>query len=272
MSYYNLNCSALYSVCSFCGPCLHCYIFTLRWPVQCSHYEAHRSIVICDFKFWLKWTWHLLVQPTKCAGEQLPTDGLLFPTPAASRLMLKVPKGPMPRVGTREHEMFLNESTNGAKRREKGDFGQASKWANPQVFRARHAWQCGKLELFQCDSRHRPEGFESVPQNNPWLCIYDKPPKVDPTQLLLRKIKLFAWLVWTGLSAPTSGFVYRNCTANGWSELYPPYQKACAFRNDSEPESEVPTSWKIVPISDLASFFPALPFSFSYSSINSQKQ
>ncbi|CAG12267.1 unnamed protein product, partial [Tetraodon nigroviridis] len=34
------------------------------------------------------------------------------------------------------------------------------------------------------------------------------------------------------------GFVYRNCTAHGWSELYPPYQEACAFRNDSEPESE----------------------------------
>lgn len=36
--------------------------------------------------------------------------------------------------------------------------------------------------------------------------------------------------------------MYRNCTADGWSELYPPYQEACAFRNDSEPESEVQTS------------------------------
>lgn len=41
------------------------------------------------------------------------------------------------------------------------------------------------------------------------------------------------------LSAPTPGFVYRNCTADGWSEMYPPYEEACAFSDDSEPESEV---------------------------------
>lgn len=41
------------------------------------------------------------------------------------------------------------------------------------------------------------------------------------------------------LSAPTSGFVYRNCNVDGWSEIYPPYEEACAFSDDSEPESEV---------------------------------
>lgn len=43
------------------------------------------------------------------------------------------------------------------------------------------------------------------------------------------------------LSAPTPGFVYRNCTIDGWSEMYPPYDEACAFSDDSEPESEVQT-------------------------------
>lgn len=38
---------------------------------------------------------------------------------------------------------------------------------------------------------------------------------------------------------PTLGYVYRNCTADGWSEMYPPYEEACAFSDDSEPESEV---------------------------------
>ncbi|XP_019739213.1 vasoactive intestinal polypeptide receptor 1-like [Hippocampus comes] len=34
------------------------------------------------------------------------------------------------------------------------------------------------------------------------------------------------------------GFVYRNCTADGWSDIYPPYQEVCAFSDDSGPESE----------------------------------
>ncbi|TKS79653.1 Vasoactive intestinal polypeptide receptor 1 [Collichthys lucidus] len=34
------------------------------------------------------------------------------------------------------------------------------------------------------------------------------------------------------------GFVYRNCNIDGWSEIYPPYEEACAFSDDSEPESE----------------------------------
>uniref|UniRef100_A0A8C2ZSE2 Growth hormone releasing hormone receptor a n=1 Tax=Cyclopterus lumpus TaxID=8103 RepID=A0A8C2ZSE2_CYCLU len=34
------------------------------------------------------------------------------------------------------------------------------------------------------------------------------------------------------------GYVSRNCSVHGWSEMYPPYDEACAFSDDSEPESE----------------------------------
>ncbi|XP_041660105.1 vasoactive intestinal polypeptide receptor 1-like [Cheilinus undulatus] len=34
------------------------------------------------------------------------------------------------------------------------------------------------------------------------------------------------------------GHVYRNCTDGGWSEMYPNYEEACAFSDDSEPETE----------------------------------
>ncbi|KAM9791870.1 pituitary adenylate cyclase-activating polypeptide type I receptor-like isoform 1-T1 [Syngnathus typhle] len=34
------------------------------------------------------------------------------------------------------------------------------------------------------------------------------------------------------------GLVYRNCTAEGWSDIYPPYQEVCAFSDDNGPESE----------------------------------
>ncbi|XP_020784786.1 growth hormone releasing hormone receptor a [Boleophthalmus pectinirostris] len=34
------------------------------------------------------------------------------------------------------------------------------------------------------------------------------------------------------------GWVYRNCTSKGWSELYPPYDEVCEFSEDPEPEYE----------------------------------
>ncbi|XP_033959581.1 vasoactive intestinal polypeptide receptor 1-like [Pseudochaenichthys georgianus] len=36
----------------------------------------------------------------------------------------------------------------------------------------------------------------------------------------------------------SQGFVFRNCTEDGWAEMYPPYNDACAFSDDSEPETE----------------------------------
>ncbi|KAM8838061.1 vasoactive intestinal polypeptide receptor 1-like isoform 4-T4 [Synchiropus picturatus] len=36
----------------------------------------------------------------------------------------------------------------------------------------------------------------------------------------------------------SQGFVYRTCTADGWSEMTPPYEEACVFSSDGEPESE----------------------------------
>ncbi|XP_061879380.1 growth hormone releasing hormone receptor a isoform X1 [Entelurus aequoreus] len=36
----------------------------------------------------------------------------------------------------------------------------------------------------------------------------------------------------------SQGFVYRNCTADGWSDMYPPYEEVCVFSDDGEPESE----------------------------------
>ncbi|KTG39029.1 hypothetical protein cypCar_00014099 [Cyprinus carpio] len=35
-------------------------------------------------------------------------------------------------------------------------------------------------------------------------------------------------------SCLVKGFIYRNCTSNGWSDPYPPYEEACAFEDDSE--------------------------------------
>ncbi|KAM4629868.1 vasoactive intestinal polypeptide receptor 1 [Polymixia lowei] len=40
------------------------------------------------------------------------------------------------------------------------------------------------------------------------------------------------------LFANNQGYIYRNCTEDGWSELYPTYEEACEFAEDTEAESE----------------------------------
>lgn len=61
------------------------------------------------------------------------------------------------------------------------------------------------------------------------------------------------------LFPPTSGYVYRNCTADGWSGMYPPYEEACLVSDVSESESEVAThahAVVIMPISWTYSYCP----------------
>lgn len=38
------------------------------------------------------------------------------------------------------------------------------------------------------------------------------------------------------------GYIYMNCTEDGWSELYPSYEEACEFTEDKEPGPEVRAS------------------------------
>ncbi|XP_061593321.1 pituitary adenylate cyclase-activating polypeptide type I receptor-like [Cololabis saira] len=38
--------------------------------------------------------------------------------------------------------------------------------------------------------------------------------------------------------ANNHGYIYRNCTEDGWSDLYPSYEEACVILEDEEPESE----------------------------------
>uniref|UniRef100_A0A665WD15 Pituitary adenylate cyclase-activating polypeptide type I receptor-like n=1 Tax=Echeneis naucrates TaxID=173247 RepID=A0A665WD15_ECHNA len=40
------------------------------------------------------------------------------------------------------------------------------------------------------------------------------------------------------LFAHQQGYIYRNCTEEGWSDPYPSYEKACEFAEDEETESE----------------------------------
>uniref|UniRef100_A0A3Q1D6D2 Growth hormone releasing hormone receptor b n=1 Tax=Amphiprion ocellaris TaxID=80972 RepID=A0A3Q1D6D2_AMPOC len=40
------------------------------------------------------------------------------------------------------------------------------------------------------------------------------------------------------LFANNQGYIYRNCTEEGWSDLYPSYEEACEFAEDEETEPE----------------------------------
>uniref|UniRef100_A0A8C2WRV3 Growth hormone releasing hormone receptor b n=1 Tax=Cyclopterus lumpus TaxID=8103 RepID=A0A8C2WRV3_CYCLU len=40
------------------------------------------------------------------------------------------------------------------------------------------------------------------------------------------------------LFANNQGYIYRNCTEDGWSDLYPSYEEACEFTEDEETEPE----------------------------------
>ncbi|XP_028831863.1 growth hormone releasing hormone receptor a isoform X2 [Denticeps clupeoides] len=44
------------------------------------------------------------------------------------------------------------------------------------------------------------------------------------------------------LFSHNQGYVFRNCTKEGWTDLYPPYEEACDFGQDVEPESEFYTA------------------------------
>ena len=48
------------------------------------------------------------------------------------------------------------------------------------------------------------------------------------------------------LSDPATGYMYRNCTEQGWTELLPPYDEACVFNQDDEPGLEVEGSSGLV--------------------------
>ncbi|KAJ8377026.1 hypothetical protein SKAU_G00076060 [Synaphobranchus kaupii] len=49
------------------------------------------------------------------------------------------------------------------------------------------------------------------------------------------------------------GYIFRNCTKDGWTDLYPTYEEACEFGEDVATESEVGVErgggayWKIWP-------------------------
>lgn len=78
---------------------------------------------------------------------------------------------------------------------------------------------------------------------NPFEVVSGRAQKIIKEQhsyiCAIETLEINLLLAFSLFGFPTLGYVYRNCTADGWSEMYPPYEEACVFSDDSEPESEV---------------------------------
>lgn len=206
-----------------------------------------------------------------------------FLTPAVSRGTLEGLNVLRLRRAQEGIDCFQDERTNLAKWHEEGGVGQATKWANAQHSEC-HAWQCGKCGFLKwltgimhvllsiCFERSTKIAYFAVfPIGKKWKPnLHEGWWDLNRVYKNVKKSVDSICICWIVPSGPTLGFVYRNCTAHGWSELYPPYQEACAFRNDSEPESEVQTSDSFSSFLSSHVFFPLSFLSPSTELINSR--
>lgn len=115
-----------------------CAVFT-SWSLPEHCYVRFRVLIKIDLTFTC--TAHQMHRGM--ASEWRP----LSLTAAASRRILKGPKVWCPMQGQESMNYFWMRALMEQNDTRKKMLGQASKWANPQDFRKRHAWQCGKLEF-----------------------------------------------------------------------------------------------------------------------------